>query len=362
MSTLKGRIVCALSGGVDSAAAAALLQKDGWDVVGVTLRLQKCENAHASRSCCGVDGVTRARALCELLGIRHYLLDCTKEFESQVLQPAWEDYSLGRTPSPCLFCNERIKFGHLLSWAKGLGIDHVATGHYARIVPGGDGRPQLRRGADESKDQSYFLAGLTIEQLSATLFPLGDMTKPQVRALASQLFLPSAETPESQDACLVDEGETFAEMLRLRFKAKPRPGVIRDESGAVVARHNGVHLYTRGQRRGIPVQSTSRTYIKTIDGETGEIVITQSEAALACRRMKVGALHWLLETPPADGFRCLVQVRYRSEPVTCDLKVVGEGKIEATFLQPVRAVTPGQAAVFYDGDRVLGRGWIDAAD
>jgi tRNA-specific 2-thiouridylase len=355
------RIVCALSGGVDSAVAAILLQKEGYEVVGVTLRLQKCENAEGSRSCCGVDGVSRARGVCDQLGIRHYLLDCVNKFEEQVLQPAWNDYRIGRTPSPCLLCNERIKFGYLLEWAKSLGIPQVATGHYARIVHPPGQPPQLWRGLDGDKDQTYFLSGLTLEQLDATFFPLGGMTKPPVRALAAGTDLPCAETPESQDACLITEGQSFAEMLRLRFKGEAKPGEILDEQGKTLGHHNGIHHYTIGQRHGIPVESTNRTYVRSIDGKTGDITITHDTEALASKSMTVIGLHWLHEKPLDGDTPCQVQTRYRSKPANCTLHPFVDGKANVTFASPIRAVTPGQAAVFYDGDRVMGRGWIDAA-
>lgn len=356
------RIVCALSGGVDSAVTAALLLKDGYEVVGVTLRLQKCETAQATRSCCGVDGVSRARALCDQLGIRHYLLDCVDRFEDQILKPAWDDYRVGRTPSPCLFCNDRIKFGYLLEWAKALGIHQIATGHYARILHEDGKAPQLLRGVDANKDQSYFLSGLTLEQLAATLFPLGGMTKPQVRAIAATMTLPSAETPESQDACLITEGQSFSEMLRLRFNGDAKPGDVLDQQGAVLGHHDGIHHYTIGQRKGIPIESTSRTFVKTIDGTTGNITITHDPEALVSHKITVGGMHWIHEKPFTGEIPCQVQVRYRHHPAECILKPIDDQRAEVIFSSNiVRAATPGQAAVFYDGDRVMGRGWIDAA-
>ena len=213
-----------------SSTGATLLKDLSNEVIGVTLKLQECEQARGSRSCCGVDGLVRARAVAGQLGIRHYVLDCVTEFEQSVLHPAWEEYARGRTPSPCLLCNERIKFGLLLSWSRAIGASHVATGHYARIERDADGSPALLRGLDRAKDQSYFLAGLGAEQLRSVLFPLGSLTKQKVRSLAASLKLPCATTRDSQGACLVREGQTFAEMLRLRFGASARHAGIRSSS------------------------------------------------------------------------------------------------------------------------------------
>ena len=198
------RIAVAMSGGVDSSLAAALLLEQGQQVVGITLRLRECEEAQASRSCCGIDGVVRARETAGRLGVPHYVVDCVREFGEEVLRPAWEEYSRGRTPSPCLHCNERIKFGLLLRRVHELGVAALATGHYARIAAdAATGRPALLRAADVDKDQSYFLAGLSLEQLAAVRFPVGELTKQEVRERARALALPSADTPDSQDACLV---------------------------------------------------------------------------------------------------------------------------------------------------------------
>jgi len=351
------RIAVAMSGGVDSSVAAALLRRAGHSLIGVTLKLQECQDAHGSKSCCGVDGITRAREVAGTLGFPHYVLDCVKEFERLVLEPAWRDYAGGRTPSPCLLCNEHVKFGLLLDWAKRLGIFRVATGHYARLAKDEHGRPMLLRGRDTGKDQSYFLAGLSLAQLERAAFPVGHLCKPEVRDLAKSFGLPTAETPESQDACLVAPGESFSEMLRLRFAAAAKPGVIVDESGVFVGPHEGIHVFTIGQRKGLPAGATARRWVKAISPETGQVTVTSDPDELVSTAVVVRDVNWLCGELPRVPTPCSVQVRYRhaSEPATVCAR---EGGLDVVLDKPVRAVTPGQAAVFYDGERTLGRGWI----
>ncbi|MFH1039478.1 MAG: tRNA 2-thiouridine(34) synthase MnmA [PVC group bacterium] len=351
-------VVAAMSGGVDSSVAAALLHQAGHEVIGVTLKLQDCREARGSRSCCGIDGGARARAVAGHLGIPHYVLDCAREFGEEVLRPAWNEYAAGRTPSPCLFCNERIKFGLLLAWARRLGASLIATGHYARIAPDGRGEPSLLRGEDREKDQSYFLAGLSIDQLRSVLFPIGRRRKHEVRELARSAGLPNADSPDSQDACLVGPDQSFAEMLRERFQAEARPGSIVTSDGRVLGRHPGIHRFTVGQRRGLDVRSSRPYWVKSVQAETASVVVTEDEDELFTDRLVVAGINWLGEGAASASTACQVQVRSRQEPEPAALKMLGAGVARVIFARPVRAVTPGQAAVFYDGARVLGRGWI----
>jgi len=354
------RIAVAMSGGVDSSVAAALLAQAGHALIGVTLKLQECQDAHGSRSCCGVDGITRAREVAGRLGFPHYVLDCVKDFEALVLLPAWREYAGGRTPSPCLLCNERVKFGLLLDWASRLGIPAVATGHYARIARDEIGKPALLRGCDAGKDQSYFLAGLTPAQLERALFPVGHLCKPEVRVLAKELGLPTAETPESQDACLVAPGESFAEMLRQRFDGPARPGEIVDEAGQVVGRHEGIHTFTIGQRKGLPAGAAARRWVKEISPETGQVTVTSAPDEILGSAFVASDVNWLVGELPAAALACSVQVRYRAASEPASIVALSSGDLRVSLGKPVKAITPGQAAVFYDGDRVLGRGWISA--
>jgi len=353
------RIAVAMSGGVDSGVAAALLKQAGHEVFGVTLKLQECEAMSSSRSCCGVDGLVRATEVAGQLGIRHYVLSCVKDFEDLVLRPAWLEYERGRTPSPCLLCNERIKFGLLLSWAQGLGATHLATGHYARTIKG-PGGVQLLRAADRTKDQSYFLAGLDANQLQSTLFPLGDFPKSKVRELASDLKLACAETPDSQDACLMQKGQSFAEMLRMRFNAPLQPGDIIDD-GLVVGHHNGLHNYTIGQRHGLPVRSCSSSYVLKLNRERNTVAITHQAEELFSDHFTASGVTWIGDGHGEPGSQCEVQIRSRHKPSPCSIRILASGRVKISLEKPVKAITPGQAAVFYDQDRVLGRGWIDDA-
>ena len=348
-----------MSGGVDSSVAAALLREDGRDVFGVTLRLRECGDVEESRSCCGVDAVGRARAVAAELGVRHYVLDVAREFEAAVLEPAWREYARGRTPSPCLSCNERIKFGLLLDWARRLGAEALATGHYARVGTDGSGAPILRRGADSQKDQSYFLAGLTGAQLAGVLFPLGGLRKAEVRAKAAALGLATRETRDSQDACLTGP-DGFAEALRRRFGAEAREGEIVDEGGRVLGRHRGVHRFTVGQSRGLGAAVPHRVWVKELRADEARVVVADDAASLDRIALTATGVVWTAGSPPLTG-RCAVQVRYRSADLPATVVPVAPRAVRVSFDGPVRGVAPGQAAVFYSGDAVLGRGWIDGA-
>ena len=358
------RIVVAMSGGVDSSVAAALVQASGAEVIGVTLRLQRCDGQDSGvRSCCGVDAVARASAVAGKLGVRHYVVDAIDAFEARVLQPAWETYAAGRTPSPCLWCNERIKFGFLLEWAQGVGAAGVATGHYARVARHPSGRLQLLRGHDPGKDQTYFLAGLTGEQLAAVRFPLGEMRKEEVRSVAARLDLPTAQQIESQDACLVGAaGEPFAEVLRQRYAGTARQGVVVNDAGEVLGPHAGLHLFTIGQRRGLGLSHHRPMWVAALDVDSGTVQVVHDADQLVAEAMLVEDLVWSGGAPPREPQRCTVQVRYRHRAVAAEIApdAATPTGFKVRFDAPVRAVTPGQAAVFYDGDAVLGRGWIVA--
>lgn len=356
------RVVVAMSGGVDSSVAAALMKERGHEVIGVTLQLRPCDRNASSKSCCGIDGPKRARAVAGVLGIPHYVLNCEKEFEERILRPTWEAYAQGRTPSPCLWCNERIKFGVLLEWAKGLGIDTIATGHYASRVDDAAGNPTLLRAVDPGKDQTYFLARLGSELLKRIAFPLGGMRKAEVRALAARAGLPNADAPDSQDACLVGEGESFAEMLRTRFHAEAKPGPIVDTAGVVLGQHQGIHHFTIGQRKGLGIANTGRSWVWRIHPDTGAVVIAHDENELFAKELIANEVTWLGTAPATWPLSCLVQVRHRHAPTRATLTQHGDGVVRAVFAERVRAVTPGQAAVFYDGERVLGSGWIKSAE
>ncbi len=356
------RAVIGLSGGVDSTLAAALLCEDGWEVIGVTLRLLPCTEPGDRRSCCGLDGIAQARAAAARLGIPHYVLDCRDVFEEQVLRPCWEEYAQGRTPNPCLLCNRFIKFGFLLDAARQLGASRVATGHYARLSPNTTGDVCLRRGADRGKDQSYFLATLTADQLTAALFPLGELTKTEVRRQAAARGFANAERADSQDVCFAAADGGFAEFLRLRLQGDLRPGPILDaDTGRTLGRHEGIHRFTIGQRRGIGVALGQPVWVQEIRAESATLVVSSEPTQLLAAGMSLDRLVWH-GTPPLPGTEVdgAVQTRYRQEAVPCVALPGGAaGELASVrFARPVRAVAPGQTAVLYQEDRVRAAGRI----
>ncbi len=357
--TTKPRIIVGLSGGVDSAVTAALLLERGWDVVGVTLRLQPCGGTADRQSCCGTDGVAQARAVAGQLGIPHYVVDCHEQFTESVLRRCWEDYASGRTPNPCVLCNRHVKFGHLLEFGRTLGAEKVATGHYARLLPDADGRIRLHRGVDRNKDQSYFLAALTPEQLAAAEMPLGSFTKEEVRRLAKERGFVNAERRESQDICFaVDEGG-FAEYLRRLFNGTARPGVAVDGEGRVVGTHGGVHLFTVGQRKGTGIAMGKPAWVREIRADSATVVMTTDGRDLESAGLLAEAVNWHGAPPPEGAeFPCEVQARYRQQPIPAFITPGPGGRAAVRFAHPVKAVTPGQAAVFYQDDLLLGGGWI----
>jgi tRNA-specific 2-thiouridylase len=352
------RVVVAMSGGVDSSVAAALLQQQGYQVIGVTLRLWSHEEGSPSGSCCGVEGVTWARAAAEQLGISHHVIDCWQAFERDVLTPAWRDYDRGRTPSPCIRCNSAIKFGLLGEHARRrFSARWLATGHYARILER-SGQPTLYRGIDSHKDQSYFLFSLSRKQLEMCLFPLGALTKPQVLDRARHLGLPNAGRSESQDSCLGLGDEGFSEALRQRFGGNARAGAILDPRGQRLGTHDGIHRFTIGQRRGLGVATGRRTYVSSIDASSGDVVISDNPEDLDAAGLLASGIVWQAEPGPGR-MEAEVQIRYRHLPAAARVHRDGEDSARVLFEQPQRAVTPGQAAVFYQGQRVLGGGWIE---
>ncbi len=341
-------VAVAMSGGVDSSVAAALLCAQGFRVVGLTLRL--CD----PRSAAAPDPVLRARQVAEGLGIPHHVADLRDEFERIILRPFAAEYAAGRTPSPCVVCNARIKFGLLLEQARALGCGCLATGHYAQVVADGDCY-RLLRGVDAGKDQSYFLHRLTQAQLQCTRFPLGAWTKDQTRAEARRLGLPAAERPESQDLCFL-EGGTYADLVARYHPELRRAGEIVDQQGRVLGRHDGLHRFTVGQRKGLGVATGEPCYVIALQPESGRVVVGPA-AAGARAGCLVRDLSWVGGGPP-EARNCTVRIRYRHPGVGARIEPAGPAAAWCAFAAPQAAVAPGQAAVFYAGDEVLGGGWI----
>jgi tRNA-specific 2-thiouridylase len=348
-----GLVVAALSGGVDSATAAALLVEQGHEVVGMTMRLYDARGTQASSGrCCGPRDIEDARAVCAHLGIPHHVIDLEGEFAAAVVDDFVEAYLAGETPNPCVKCNQHIKFTPLMQRARAIGADLLVTGHYARIEDGA-----LLRGRDAGKDQSYFLFSMPPAELASVRFPLGALTKDDVRAEAARLALPNATKDESQEICFVPDGDyagfVSAQALR-RGRAMPGPGAIVDESGAILGRHDGVHRFTVGQHRGLGNLTTKdKLYVTAIDPARAEVRVGPREAAERTE-LVVRDLRWL--APPTERLHAHVQVRHRGTPIAAEIQIDGD-RATARLAAPTVAAK-GQAAVFYAGERVLAGGWI----
>lgn len=351
------KVLVAMSGGVDSSVAAAVLLQQGYRVVGVTMLLWPEDVPGAEEGCCGTVHLNDAREVCHRLQIPHYTMDLQKEFLEEVVGPFVSTYLAGRTPNPCILCNEHLKFRHLLRKAGGLGMDLLATGHYARIL--GNGTFNLVRGIDKSKDQTYFLFTLDQNEMSRLLFPLGSMTKNDVRARALELGLPVYEKPESQEICFVPPGG-LQKFISGRAAKLPGPGDIVDMDGNVIGRHRGACFYTIGQRKGLGIASAEPLYVVRIDAASNTLVAgSRYDASFGA--LTAGGITWTGGGPPKTNFRAQVQIRHQHKPAPSIIKVKDDSKISVQFDEPQHGVAPGQAAVLYDGDIVLGGGWIEKA-
>jgi len=351
------RIVVGMSGGVDSSVAAALLAESGHEVIGVTMHL-----AGSSSRCCSLEDADDARRVAARLGIRFYVANYKERFREEVMLPFADAYLAGRTPIPCIACNKRFKFDLLLARARALGADAVATGHYARIASGPGGAPHLLRGVDASKDQSYFLYNLSAEQLRRIRFPIGALCKSEVRERARALGLATAEKPESQEICFVPQGNYAGVVESLRPEAQHGAGDIVDRAGRKLGRHRGVHHYTVGQRRGLGLRRLpgGPRYVVALDALRRRVVVGGGEELLVSGA-QIDGVSWTFEPPAAAPLRARVQIRHRHEAVAARIAPGPGASAKVHFAEPVRALSPGQAAVFYDGERLLGGGVIAGA-
>jgi tRNA-uridine 2-sulfurtransferase len=369
----KQRVVCGMSGGVDSSATAALLLEQGYDVVGITLKLwpQDCVN-RAEDKCCGPQAVTDARSVCHKLGIPYYLIDEAAEFQKHVIQYFADEYKAGRTPNPCVMCNQNLKFGRLIDRADQLGADFIATGHFARVerpltpslspsdgervAKPAEGRYLLKRGKDLRKDQSYFLFSLRQDQLARAMFPLGEKTKSDTREVARHCNLKTADKEESMEICFVPDNN-YGGFLQSANLVQKHRGEIVNLQGQVLGHHDGVEFYTIGQRKGLGLSTPQPLYVIELDAENNRVMVGD-DSALDRDEFKVDRCNWIpFENPPA-AIEVTAKIRYNHPGTPATVTPLGQGRAQVKLHTAQRAITPGQAAVFYQDDLVVGGGWI----
>lgn len=353
------RIVAAMSGGVDSSLAAALLKKDGHEVIGLTFRMWPKEECSKSvgRSCCNLESVVRARAVSVDLGIPYYVVDLSADFKKEVIDYFCGQYLRGITPNPCVICNEKIKFGSLLDKARSLGASHIATGHYANVsYDKRSGRFLLKEGKDKAKDQSYFLFSLSQEQLKSAVFPLGNITKEKARAIAKKMKVRTFNTASSQDICFAQDLK-YAEYIKKKTGLAPSGGDIVDNHSKVLGRHKGIHFYTIGQRRGLGVAHKAPLYVTGLDVENNRVIVGPKSEVMKSS-LVADKMNWVSIVGLKKPLRVMARIRYNHKKTKATVTPLPGNSVRVDFNEPQAAPTPGQAVVFYNKDVVVGGGWI----
>ncbi len=355
----KGKVVVGMSGGVDSSVAAYLLKKEGYDVIGVTMQIWQDdynEEGRKGEGCCGITAVDDARRVAEKIGIPYYVMNFKDVFQKEVLEYFLEEYRHGRTPNPCIACNRYVKWEALLKRSLEIGADYIATGHYARVEQLANGRFAVRNSVTAKKDQTYALYNLTQEQLKRTLMPIGAYTKEETRKIAEEAGLMVAHKPDSQDICFIPDND-YAKFIEEQTHEKSRPGNFVDKEGNVLGIHKGITHYTVGQRKGLNLSMGHPVFVTEIRPDTNEVVIGENEDVFT-DRLIAGNVNYMSIGDFEGEYRTFAKIRYNHGGAPCILRKLSDGRVECIFDEPVRAVTPGQAVVFYDGEYVMGGGTI----